>query len=121
MSSLYHSTVLKSIFDGKPCFAGVFYEETRTYVKKLKQNTMYWPLKSFPIDDQVLEELKKRDCKTLVIHVSDTGDRYSISLETFTKNAQAVDWSQKDSRFPLRWYCSLDYWRKLRPGEERVA
>lgn len=121
MSSLYHSTVLKSTFNGKPCFAGVFYEETKTYVKKLKRNSLYWSLKSYPIDDLILEELKKLDCNTLFIEVSDTGDRYSIGFDTFIEHAQSIDWSKKDPRFPLRWYCPLDHWRKLPSGEERVA
>ncbi len=126
MSSLYHSEVpksivLKSSFDGRPCFAGVYYEGTKTYLKKLKRNSLYWSLKSYPIDDLVLEELTKLGCNTLVIQVSDTGDRYSIAFDTFIAHAQSIDWSKKDPRFPLRWYCPLDYWRKLQPGEERVA
>jgi len=126
LSSLYHSKVpksiaLKSSFDGRPCLAGVFYEGTKTYVKKLKRNSLYWSLKSYPIDDLVLEELKKRDCNTIVIHVSDTGDRYSIGFDTFIEYAQSIDWSKKDPRFPLRWYCPLEHWQKLPSGEERVA
>lgn len=112
----YHSKVIPSTFNGAPCFGGVFYESSRTYVKKLKLSAYYWPKRSFPIDAPVLDQLKRLGCETLVLHVADTGDHYSIDMDTFLENAQAIDWREKDSRFPMRFYCPLDLWHKV--GEE---
>lgn len=112
----YHGRVLPSTYNGNPCFGGVFYESSHTYVKKLKLSAFYWPKQSYPIDAIVLDQLKRLDCETLVLHVSDTGDHYSIDMATFTEHAQAIDWRSKDRRFPMRWYCPLELWQKV--GEE---
>lgn len=112
----YHGRVIPSIFKGAPCFGGVFYESSRTYVKKLKLSAFYWPKRAFPVDAPVLEQLKRLNCETLVLHVADTGDRYLIDMDTFLQNAQAIDWRGKDNRFPMRLYCPLDLWQKV--GEE---
>ncbi len=112
----YHGKVLPSTFNGAPCFGGVFYESSRTYVKKLKLSAFYWPKRAFPVDAPVLDQLKRLKCETLVLHVADTGDHYSINMDSFLENAEAIDWREKDSRFPMRFYCPLDLWHKV--GEE---
>lgn len=112
----YHGKVLPSTFNGAPCFGGVFYESSRSYVKKLKLSAFYWPKRAFPVDAPVLDQLKRLKCETLVLHVADTGDHYSINMDSFLENAEAIDWREKDSRFPMRFYCPLDLWHKV--GEE---
>lgn len=112
----YHGRILPSTYDGAPCFGGVFYDSSHVYVKKLKLSAYYWPKRSFPIDAPVLDQLKRLKCETLVLHVADTGDRYSIDMDTFLQNAEAIDWREKDNRFPMRWYCPLDLWQKV--GED---
>lgn len=97
-------------------FWGAFNSTTKTYVKKLKLLAFYWPLKAFPIDAPVLGQLKVFGCKTLMLHVADTDDWYTITMEEFLQHAQAIDWRSKDRRFPMRWYCPLDFWQKV--GEE---
>lgn len=111
-----HFKMLPSTFNGKPCFGGAFNSTTKTYVKKLKLLAFYWPLKAFPIDAPVLGQLKVFGCKTLMLHVADTDDWYTITMEEFLQHAQAIDWRSKDRRFPMRWYCPLDFWQKV--GEE---
>lgn len=112
--------MLLSRYRGMPCPGGVYYHHTRTFVKKLKISSYFWPKRAFPIDAPVLDRLKELGCKILILQIPETGQRYRISMEEFLTNATSIDWSKTDPRFPERWYCPIEKWTELSGEREAV-
>jgi hypothetical protein len=134
--------MLMSTFNGLPAPGGTFDERTKTYCKKLSPKAFFWPMRAFPVDGPVVDQLKNLHCETmtlLVIREDGEADRYTVDFETFTHGAKAIDWPRTgDRRFPARWYLPLGQWKKAesvssetvtatdahktsRPGEPRNA
>lgn len=112
--------MLLSTYRGMPCPGGVYYHHTRTFVKKLKHSSYFWPKRAFPVDGPVLDRLKELGCRVLILQIAETGQRYRISMEEFLANATCIDWTKTDGRFPKRWYCPIEKWTELSGEREAV-
>jgi len=117
----YESTneMLMSSFNGRPAPGGIFEESTRIYRKQLPCRAFFWPLKSYPIDAPIVEQLKNLGCEMLVLEViknDGCSERYSVKFDVFLEKSTLVDWPQKgDPRFPVRRYLPLEFWEKDEP------
>lgn len=109
--------MLLSIYNGMPAPGGTYDDKTKVYCKKLAARAYFWPMKGFPVDKPIVEQLKARGCEKMVlVVVKDDGeaDRYVVSLQTFLQGAKAIDWPARgDKRFPVRFYLPLNLWEKV--------
>lgn len=109
--------MLLSRFNGMPAPGGTFDERTKVYCKKLAAKAYFWPMKGFPVDEPIVEQLKELGCETMVLVVTKYDaptDMYTVDFQTFLQEAKAINWPNKgDKRFPVRWYLPLNRWQKV--------
>jgi len=100
-----------------PAPGGTFDHRTKVYCKKLSSKAYFWPMKAFPVDKPVVDQLKALGCEKMFLVVTKEGgeiDRYSVDFRTFLEKAKTIDWPSKgDRRFPLRHYLDLGLWEKV--------
>jgi len=108
--------MLQSSFNGRPAPGGIFEASTRTYRKKLPSRAFYWPLRAYPVDEPIVQQLKELRCEVVVLEVIKSNgfkETYKVDFQNFLKKSSLVDWSQKgDHRFPVRRYLPLEFWQK---------
>lgn len=109
--------MLLSTYNSLPAPGGTYDEGTRVYCKKLAAKSYFWPMKAFPVDKPIVEQLKARGCEKMVlVVVKDDGevDKYIVDFQTFLQGAKAIDWPARgDKRFPVRFYLPLNQWKKV--------
>lgn len=106
------SIMLMTTYKGGPAPGGTYNEETGRYVKVCKDPAAgkHPAILAFGgVDDGVLEELKRRGCRTMTLKLGD-GATYHTTFKTFAENAICVNW--KDPRYPPggRWYLDGQFW-----------
>jgi hypothetical protein len=109
--------MLLSSFNGMPAPGGTYDDKTKVYCKKLAAKAYFWPMKGFPVDKPIVDQLRELSCETMVLVVTkpeEEADMYMIDFETFLRDAKAIDWPGKgDRRFPVRLYLPLNVWQKI--------
>lgn len=114
--------MLLSSYNGMPAPGGTFDHKSRVYCKKLSAKAYFWPMKAFPVDKPIVEQLKSLGCEKMVLVVTKEDgevEKYTTNFSAFLRGAQAIDWpSRGDKRFPIRLYFPLSLWER---AEGRVA
>lgn len=103
---------LTTRFAGREAPGGVYYPETRHYLKVCKHPSAGRHPATGEIggiDVPIVQELQKRGCKTLQVILAD-GSGYFIQLPVFLDKGRRVSW--KDRRFPARMYCPAAFWHR---------
>ncbi|KKC30915.1 hypothetical protein [Caldanaerobacter subterraneus] len=86
---------------------GIFYKKVKTR-QKLKI------LDTYGIEASVVEDLKERGCKKIVIKEEDTGKEHKIAFETFYNKAIRKTFGNSSYQF----YLPLKYWNGMDKKEE---
>ena len=106
------SIMLMTSFKGRPAPGGTFNEGTGRYTKVCKDPAagQHPAILAFGgIDNDILEALKRRGCRTMTLKLGD-GTTYHTTFKAFVENAVCVKW--KDPRYPPggRWYLDGKFW-----------
>lgn len=101
---------LSTVYAGKQAPGGIYYPATRHYIKRCKhtaggRHPATGDLGG--IDLPIVEELKRRGCKTIELELSDR-KRFYIPFSVFLEKSKVVNW--RDARFPARTYCPEIFW-----------
>jgi len=107
---------LSTIYAGKQAPGGCFYPATKHYIKKCKHvSAGRHPVTGDlgGIDIPVIEELKRRGCKTMQLELAN-GKNFYIPFEVFKDKCRIVKW--RDARFPARAYCPEIFWTTSEEG-----
>lgn len=111
--------MLMSSFNGRPAPGGIFEESTKTFRKQLPSRAFYWPLRAYPIDEPIVQQLRNLQCETVALDVIDSdgcAESYSVKFDVFLEKSKLVDWPSKgDPRFPVRRYLALEFWHEGEP------
>jgi len=109
---------LTTIYAGRPAPGGVFYPASMHYAKVCKNASAGRHPATGDlggIDMPVIEELKRRGCKTMQLELAN-GKNFYIPFEVFKDKCRIVKW--RDARFPARAYCPEIFWAT---SEEELA
>jgi len=101
---------LSTMYAGRRAPGGVFYAVSYHYVKKCKHSSAgRHPATGGlgGIDIPIIEELKRRGCKTMELELSN-GRKFFIPFNVFLEKSKVVKWH--DARFPARTYCPEVFW-----------
>jgi hypothetical protein len=103
---------LMTRFAGREAPGGVYYPETKHYLKVCKHPSAGRHPKTGEIggiDVPVIQELGRRGCITLQVVLAD-GSGYFIPFAAFLEKGRTVSWN--DRRFPARMYCPAAFWHR---------
>jgi len=101
---------LSTVYAGKQAPGGIYYPATRHYIKRCKHTAAGRHPATGDlggIDLPIIEELKRRGCKTMELVLSN-GREFFITFNVFLEKSKVVKWH--DARFPARTYCPEVFW-----------
>lgn len=76
------------------------------FLKTVERRDKLLVLDAFGFDISYMRDVFAQGCNYIKLRVKDTGERYSIDVDTFKKNAV----TRSIGKFGPRLYCPLKYW-----------
>lgn len=104
--------IIQNPITGKKVFAGELIEDT--FYKRVKSNQKLQILDSYGIEAGVIEDLKKRGCKKIVL-IEDGKKEYSVSFATFYTKAVKKTFGKSSYQF----YLPMKYWEEVTKEQQR--
>jgi len=98
--------IIQNPITGKKVFAGELIEDT--FNKKVKTNQKLRILDSYGIEASVIEDLKKRGCKKIVLQ-EDGKREYAVDFTTFYTKAIKKAFGNSSYQF----YLPMRYWEEV--------
>jgi hypothetical protein len=108
--------IIQNPITGKKVLTGELIEDT--FCKRVKSSQKLRILDSYGIEASVVEDLKKRGCKKIVL-IEDGKKEYSVSFNTFYTKAIRETFGKSSYQF----YLPMKYWEKAneeQQGEQLV-
>lgn len=69
---------------------GLFYDESKHYVRKVSTMHKHPEFFAYGFESRIVEELERLGCRTVELEVSDSGDFFFTTFDTFLKRARYV-------------------------------
>ena len=110
---------LFTLYDNKPAPGGLYYTETKTYVKVVRAShggTHPYRLDYGGFDDPIIQKLKEFCCENIELQLP--FGTFRISFEDFIGFGYHKKWNDGRFLYP-RWYCSAGHWRSDSPKKSQ--